>query len=149
MKTNQKDKFQVENIFKSHPKCMISAVLLPLFATSFLNPAPAHAYDGIIVSDLPRGGDVTVPGRYPIRIPPQTDVTLSGMQSPQAVTLSNTGDSTSRIQIYAHHELNTRTISIQPGTSAVYNFKKQRPIRVRVLDGKVEATSLEPVKIQR
>lgn len=149
MKTKQEQKIQVENIFKNQPKRAASVVLLPLFATSLLTSIPAQAYDGIIVSDLPRGGDVTVPGRYPIRIPPQTDVTLSGMQSPQAVTLSNTGESTSRVQIYAHHELNTRTISIQPGTSAVYNFKKQRPIRVRVLDGKVEATSLEPVKIQR
>ena len=109
----------------------------------------AWAIEGIEVSDLPRGGDVTVPGRYPIHITPETEVLLSGVQSPQAVTLVNRSKAMTRVQIFAQHETTTRTISIQPGTSTIYNFKARKPIRVRVLSGAVEASSLDPVKIQR
>jgi hypothetical protein len=111
--------------------------------------ATAMGIEGITVSDLPRGGDVTVPGRYPIHIPTQLEVLLSGMQTPQAVTLVNKTKETSRVQIFAQHESSTRTLAIQPGTSAVYNFKSRRPIRVKVLSGSIEASSLDPVKIQR
>lgn len=107
------------------------------------------AYDGILVSDLPAGGDVTVPGQYPIRIPPRTEVLLSGMETPQSITFINKGKSRSQVQIFAQHEKKKRTITIQPGTSVVYNFKWRKPIRLKVLAGRVDALSLSPVKIQR
>jgi hypothetical protein len=122
---------------------------LAIACAAWATPHAALAIDGILVSDLPLGGDVTVPGRYLIHIPQQTEVQLSGMQSPQAVTLVNKGSAVSRVQIFAQHESATRTISIKPGTSTVYNFKARRPIRLKVLSGTVEATSLDPVKIQR
>lgn len=134
----------------THTICFLCGVALMGFSLSDTYfGQKALAYDGIVVSDLPKGGDVTVPGRYPIQIPEATEVLLSGMQNPQAVTLSNKGMNSSQVQIYAQHESQSRTIVIEPGTSTVYNFKKLRPIRVKVLTGKVEASSLNPVKIQR
>ena len=133
----------------------LSAIGFCLFVHSFAGAtisalnSSALAYNGIIVSDLPRGGNVTVPGRYPILIPPQTEVLISGLNSPQAVTITNSGEAVSRVQIFAMHETKTRTLAIQPGTSTVYNFNKMKPIRVKVLDGKIEISSLDPVRIQR
>lgn len=114
-----------------------------------LSLSPALSYNGIIVSDLPAGGDVTVPGQYPIQIPPAIEVLLSGLEAPQSITFSNKGDTHSVLHIYAQHEKKKRTLQIKPGMSAVYNLKWGKPIRLRVEFGKVDAISLAPIKIQR
>lgn len=128
---------------------MLAVTSLAASLLSLLSLGAAQGYDGIIVSELPAGGDVTVPGQYPIQIPPAIEVLLSGMDAPQSITLSNKGDSQSVVHIYAQHEKSKRTLNIKPGMSAVYNLKWGRPIRVRVESGKVDALSLAPIKIQR
>lgn len=136
----------------SRASSICSWLVFTLSAISFLCLLPrgaAQSSGGIIVSELPAGGNVTVPGQYPIQIPPATEVLLSGMDAPQSITLSNKGKSQSVVHIYAQHEKSKRTLHIKPGMSAVYNLKWGRPIRVRVESGKVDALSLAPIKIQR
>lgn len=118
-------------------------------AATVLSNSSALAFDGLVVSDLPPGGDVTVPGDYPIMVPRRVDVMLTGVNNPQSITLTNTTPSASVVQIHAMHEHRVRTITIQPGTSAVYSFKNVRPVRVKVVSGDVRVNSIHPLKVQR
>lgn len=129
--------------------CFIVITTLIAFVSPSGLDHSAQAFNGIVVSDLPNGGDVTVPGQYPIRIPRNIEVLFSGMSTPQSITLANKSKEKTVLHIYAQHEKNKRTIEIKPGTSAVYNLKWNKAVRLRVIEGSVEALSLEPLKIQR
>ena len=109
----------------------------------------AAAFEGLVVSELPPGGDVTVPGDYPIMVPRRVDVLVSGISNPQSMSLTNNTDQTSIVQIFAAHEKKVRVIRLQPGTSAVYSFKNVRPVRVKVTAGDVRISSIQPLKVQR
>lgn len=109
----------------------------------------ALAFDGLTITELPAGGDVTVPGDYPIRVPSRTEVLLTGMSSPQSLTLTNQTRDITTVHIYAKHEKNVRRIQLQPGTSAVYSLKQERPVRVKVNGGDVRVNSILPLKVQR
>lgn len=110
----------------------------------------ALAIDGLQISELPTGGDVTIPGDYPVYVPRSIDVVLTGMNAPQSMTLSSTSNqATSTVRIYSQQEKKVRTITIQPGTMAVYNFRDARPIRVKVVNGDVKIRSVQPLKVQR
>ncbi len=124
------------------------AVLLAAFPLFWMGSS-AHAFDGLVVSELPAGGDVTVPGDYPILIPTAVDVILFGLTTPQALTFTNHSSASSTVRVFASHERKTRTINLKPGTSAVYNFRDIRPVRVRVTSGDVKVNSIHPLKIQR
>ena len=127
----------------------VKAVCVSLFLV--LTPhSVAKAIDALNVTDLPQGGDVTVPGDYPIYVPNATEVQFSGLSTPQAITFTNfQGTSVSIIRIYANHEQHVRTLALQPGMSAVYNFKNIHPVRVKVVSGDVRIRSMLPLKIQR
>lgn len=127
--------------------------LRPLLVVSaFALAATSHqafSFDGLTVTELPAGGDVTVPGDYPIRVPSRTEVLLTGLSSPQSLTLTNQTRDVTTVHIYAAHEKNVRRIKLQPGTSAVYSLKLERPVRVKVNGGDVRVNSILPLKVQR
>ena len=122
-----------------------------VFAVGFLCLVSTQgvAFDGLVVSDLPVGGDVTVPSDYPIQIPPKMDVRLSGVADPQALVLANRTLNVSVVRVASGSEKAARTITLKPGASAVYNFKSQNAVRLRVVSGDVRISSLHPLKVQR
>lgn len=129
-------------------KPSMRALLVSL--VTFFGCATAFAVDGLNVSELPPGGDVTVPGDYPIFVNRAVDVLFSGLANPQSITLtSNVREGASVVRIYANHEQKVRTITLKPGSSAVYNFKTAKPVRLKVVSGDVRVKSIYPLKIQR
>ena len=119
-------------------------------AIAFLSSAhTASAFEGLTITELPAGGDVTVPGDYPIRVPSRAEVLLTGLSSPQSLTLTNQTRDITTVHIYAAHEKKVRRIQLQPGTSAVYSLKLERPVRVKVNGGDVRVNSILPLKVQR
>lgn len=119
---------------------------LCLTALSF---STAFAFDGLVVTELPIGGDVTIPGDYPVVIPKSLDVLFQGISSPQSLNITNTASGGAVVKIFAQHEKQVRTINIQPGTSAVYSFKSSLPVRLKVISGDVKVSSIHPLKVQR
>ena len=109
----------------------------------------AQAFEGLVITELPAGGDVTIPGAYPIRVPGRAEVLLTGLSSPQSMTLSNQTKEVANIQILAKHEKAVRRIKLQPGTSAVYTLKLEKPVRVKVSGGDLRVDSVLPLKVQR
>lgn len=133
------------SLFSKVTRAVVTASSL-LFATVTF----AIAGDGLVVTELPAGGDITVPGDFPVYVPNKNEALFSGINSPQAITLTNTNrDATSVVRIYANHEKSVRTITLKPGSSAVYNFKSSKPVRVKVVSGDVRVRSLQPLKVQR
>lgn len=127
-------------------KLFSAAALCVLALSSFT----ALAIDGLQISELPAGGDVTIPGDYPVYVPRMVDVVLTGMNAPQSMTLSsNTPQKSSTVRIYSTREKKVRTITIQPGSMAVYNFRDARPVRIKVVNGDVKIRSVQPLKVQR
>ena len=124
-----------------------AAVVAAFIVTSYL--PVALAFEGLVITELPAGGDVTIPGAYPIRVPGRTEVLLTGLSSPQSMTLSNQTREVAIIQIFAKHEKGVRRIKLQPGASAVYSLKMEKPVRVKVIGGTVRVDSVLPLKVQR
>lgn len=134
------------------PALRTSVAHLVTFGLTFAAGASAltaHGFDGLVASELPPGGDVTVPGDYPIMVPGRVDVMVSGVSNPQSLSLTNTTAQTSTVQIFAQHERKVRTLRIQPGTSAVYSFKNVKPVRIKVTNGDIKLSSVHPLKVQR
>jgi hypothetical protein len=134
--------------------CFAGGNMLKTVQASFIGflclvSVQGSAFDGLVVSDLPVGGDVTVPSDYPIQIPPKMDVRLSGVADPQALVLANRTLSVSVVRVGSTSDKTTRTITLKPGASAVYNFKSQSAVRLRVVSGDVRISSLHPLKVQR
>jgi hypothetical protein len=134
----------IKNLFKN--KKIIKA-FIPLMA-AWSTPS-AWAVDGLLLSDLPLGGDVTVPGDFTIRVPNKMDVTFTSIRQPQTLTLHNGTSSTSTFQIMSPLEKRTRTIKLQPGSSTIYSFKSEKPVRMKVISGELKVNSVHPLKIQR
>lgn len=109
----------------------------------------AWAFDGLVASELPPGGDVTVPGEYSISVPPSLDVVFTGMESFQALNLMNRDGKKVTVRIYSTKETKVRLIHLNPGTSAVYRIIEKAPVRMRVAEGSVVVSSRDPLKIQR
>jgi hypothetical protein len=112
-------------------------------------PASSLAFNGLVVTELPPGGDVTIPGEYPIRVPMRAEVLLTGLSSPQSLTLTNQASEQATIHIYATHEKNVRRIKLAPGSSAVYTLKQDKAVRVKVTGADVRVDSVLPLKVQR
>ncbi len=124
--------------------------VLRLFS-AFLLVAPmvAFGFEGLVVTELPVGGDVIVPSEFPVKVPAKIDVSFSGVANPQALMFANATGATSVLKIAAEQDKNVRTITLKPGASAVYNFRGQTSVRVRVVSGDVRVSSLHPLKVQR
>lgn len=109
----------------------------------------AFAFDGLVVSELPVGGDVTVPSEFPVKVPAKMDVRFSGVVNPQALVFANSTGLTTIVKIASDQEKQARTITIKPGASTVYNFRNDSAVRVRVVSGDIRVSSLHPLKVQR
>jgi hypothetical protein len=116
---------------------------------AFLAQSMAFGFEGLVVSELPLGGDVTVPSEYPVKVPPKVEVVFSGVMNPQSMTLVNDNGSESVVKVFAGREADGRLIKLRPGSSAVYSFKSSKPVRVRVVSGDVRVSSIHPLKVQR
>lgn len=110
----------------------------------------AVAGDGLVATELSPGGDITVPGEFPVYVPRAVEVLFSGLTTPQTITLSNENKgSETVVRIYGTHERSVRTIRLKPGTTAIYNFKGTKPVRLKAVNGDVKVKSLHPLKVQR
>lgn len=128
---------------------MLSALRVLACSAIFMVSTTGFAFDGLVVSELPVGGDVTVPSEYPIQMSSKIDVKLSGVSDPQSIVFANRAAGVSVVRVEGSGEKKVRTISIKPGASTVYSFKSQSVVRVRVVSGDVRVSSLQPLKVQR
>lgn len=126
-----------------------SIFILTFVIAHFFWSAAAAGFTGLVVSELPLGGDVTVPGTYPIAVPPNLDVVFSGVESHQTITITNPARSQATVKIYASHESKVRMLKLKAGTSAIYHLLNRKPVRLRVIEGEANVSSLDPLKIQR
>lgn len=118
--------------------------------TLIIIPSYALAFEGLVATELPIGGDVTIPGQFPVLVQTSTEVVLTGHDLPQSIVLTNSDKKASSINLYAQKEKNTRKITLQPGSSKIYNLDKTtKSIRIRVTQGNIRVNSLQPLKVQR
>jgi hypothetical protein len=122
---------------------------LLVMGVAFFAQTAAFGFEGLVVSELPLGGDVTVPSEYPVKVPPKVDVVFTGVMNPQSMTLVNENGSESVVKVFTNRESDVRLIKLRPGSSAVYSFKSSKPVRVRVVSGDVRVSSIHPLKVQR
>jgi hypothetical protein len=108
----------------------------------------ASAFYGLDVNDLPRDGDVTIPGDYPIMVRRKGAVQLSGLNDSLTLNLSNPNNQAAVVQIAVPSEKKTRTLKIQTGVPTLYSAKNSKEVTLRVTDGDVTITSIHPLKVQ-
>jgi hypothetical protein len=132
-------------------KCCVSRSALAGCVTLIfmLSNPTAKAVEGLRISELPVGSEVVIPGDYAVFANQNQDAVLSGMQYPQAVTLSPVDSKPSIVQVFSKDEKRIRELKLKPGTNTIYNFKTSQPVRFKCLQGSVKFRSLYPVKVQR
>lgn len=129
---------------------MLKGIFLSSYLCLFFVAQNCFAIDGLNIGELPIGGDVTIPGNYPVYLPQKMEVILTGMNSPQAMTLNSTTlQKSSTIQIFSQLEKKVRAITVKPGAIVIYNFRNKKPVRLRVIDGNIKLFSAQPLKVQR
>ncbi|MEY3903111.1 MAG: hypothetical protein RL189_2417 [Pseudomonadota bacterium] len=121
------------------------AFLSTAFAASSLS---ASAFYGLDLNDLPRDGDVTVPGDYPIMVRRKSSVQLSGLNENLTLNLVNPNSQAAVVQIAVPNEKKMRTLRIPSGVPTLYNAKNSKEVTLRVTDGDVTITSIHPLKVQ-
>lgn len=121
------------------------ALLSTMFAGSSLS---ASAFYGLDLNDLPRDGDVTVPGDYPIMVRRKGSVQLSGLNENLTLNLMNPNAQSAVVQIVVPSEKKMRTLRIPSGVPTLYNSKNSKEVTLRVTDGDVTITSIHPLKVQ-
>ena len=109
---------------------------------------PASAFYGLDVNDLPRDGDVTIPGDYPIMVRRKGSVQLSGLSDSLTINLSNPNNQAAVVQIAVPSEKRARTLKILTGVPTLYSTKNSKEVTLRVTDGDVTITSIHPLKVQ-
>ncbi|MFZ9520544.1 MAG: hypothetical protein ACO3A4_08715 [Silvanigrellaceae bacterium] len=123
-----------------------SFLLLSIFTATGITPA--MAFYGLDLNDLPRDGDVTVPGDYPIMVRRKSAVQLSGLNDNLTLNLVNPNSQAAVVQITAPSEKKARTLRILAGVPTLYNTKNSKEVTLRVADGDVTITSIHPLKVQ-
>jgi hypothetical protein len=108
----------------------------------------AFAFYGLDVNDLPRDGDVTIPGDYPIMVRRRGSVQLSGLTDSLSLNLSNPNNQAAVVQIAVPTEKKMRTLKILTGVPTLYSVKNSKEVTLRVTDGDVTITSIHPLKVQ-
>lgn len=119
--------------------------LVAAFASTSLQ---ASAFYGLDLNDLPRDGDVTVPGDYPIMVRRKGAVQLSGLNDTLTLNLVNPNSQAAVVQIAAPNEKKARILRILAGVPTLYNAKTSKEVTLRVTDGDVTITSIHPLKVQ-
>lgn len=128
-------------------KCFNSARKAALWAVLFVT-CSASAFYGLDINDLPRDGDVTVPGDYPIKVRRKNTVMLSGLNDSLTLNIVNTNSQSAIVQIATPTEKKMRTLKVVSGIPTLYNTKTSREVTLRVSDGDVTITSIHPLKVQ-
>lgn len=125
-----------------------SCVYALSFFTCFL-ASKALAFQGLVVSEVVPGGDVTVPGEYPVLVPREMEAYFSSMASPQVLTLTNRTQAPSVVRIQVGQGEAPRTLRIGPGNAAVFNSRGAKPIQLRAVTGDIQVNSLTPLTMRR
>ena len=84
-------------------KSLMTAGVLAL-SLGVMQAGSASAFYGLDISDLPRDGDVTVPGDYPIRVRKKNTVMLSGISDSLTLNLVNTNSRSAVVRISSPDE---------------------------------------------
>lgn len=121
---------------------------LSVAVCGFLVSTHSFAFYGLDLNDLPRDGDVTVPGEYPIIVRKKGAVQLSGLNDQLTLNLVNATARPAVVQINAPDEKKARTLRILSGIPTLYNSKNSREVTLKVTDGDVTITSIHPLKVQ-
>jgi hypothetical protein len=131
-------------------KFVKSLLTAGVLAVSFgvMNAGSASAFYGLDISDLPRDGDVTVPGDYPIRVRKKNTVMLSGLNESLTLNLVNTNSRSAIVRISSPDEKRARPLKIVNGVPTTYKAKSNKEVTVLVTDGDVIITSIQPIKVQ-
>lgn len=108
----------------------------------------AWAYYGLDINDLPRDGDVTIPGEYPIMVRRKSTVQLTGLDNSLTLNIVNRNNQAAIVQISAPSEKKARTLKIVAGVPTTYNNNSSKEVTLRVADGDVTITSTQPLKVQ-
>ena len=127
--------------------CLFSARIVAL-ALGIVTAGTAFAFYGLDINDLPRDGDVTVPGDYPIMVRRKNTVLLSGLNESMTLNIVNPNSQAAIVQIAAPSEKKTRTLKVLAGVPTLYNAKTSKEVTLRVTDGDVTITSIHPLKVQ-
>ena len=109
----------------------------------------AYAAPGLQIDELPRGGNVTIPGDFPVKVPNRFELVVTGFSSPQSIVLSNDSGTESVVHIFSRFEQKPRKLRIPIGSTAVYSLRQEKPVRVRVLQGNVRINSMYPLRVER
>jgi hypothetical protein len=128
-------------------KALLTAGVLAL-SIGVMHAGSASAFYGLDINDLPRDGNVTVPGDYPIRVRKKNTVLLSGLNDGLTLNLVNTNSRSAVVRISAPDEKRSRPIKINNGVPTTYNVKSSKEVTVLVTDGDVIITSINPLKVQ-
>ncbi|MEN9529358.1 MAG: hypothetical protein RI932_1231, partial [Pseudomonadota bacterium] len=104
------------NPFKSLFSARVLALCLG--ATSAFS---AWAFYGLDINDLPRDGDVTIPGEYPIMVRRKSTVQLTGLDNTLTLNIVNRNNQAAIVQISAPTEKKARTLKILAGIPTTYN----------------------------
>ncbi|NBO37906.1 hypothetical protein EBU99_04910 [bacterium] len=129
------------SIFKKHARSTALCLGMLLCSSAF-------AFYGLDINDLPRDGDVTIPGDYPIMVRKKGTVQLSGLNDSLTLNLVNPNPQAAIVQIAASSEKKTRTLRVMAGVPTLYNAKTSKEVTLRVTDGDVTITSIHPLKVQ-
>jgi len=113
-----------------------------------MHAGSASAFYGLDINDLPRDGDVTVPGDYPIRVRKKNTVMLSGLNESLTLNLVNTTSRSAVVRISSPNEKRSRPLKIVNGVPTTYKAKSNKEVTVLVTDGDVIITSIQPLKVQ-
>jgi hypothetical protein len=128
-------------------KSMLTASALAL-SVGIMHSGSASAFYGLDINDLPRDGDVTVPGDYPIRVRKKNTVMLSGLNESVTLNLVNTNSKSATVRISSPDEKRSKPLKIVSGVPTTYKAKSSKEVTVLVTDGDVIITSIQPIKVQ-
>ncbi|MEY4064358.1 MAG: hypothetical protein RIR26_566 [Pseudomonadota bacterium] len=132
---------------KTSTRCLFVSMAAVCLWTGITQTACA-SFNGLDLNDLPRDGDVTVPGDYPIMVRRKGSVVLSSLNDSLTLNLVNPNNLPAVVQIASPAEKRSRTLKIPSGVPTLYNAKSGREVTLRVTDGDVTITSIHPLKVQ-
>ncbi|MEN9824503.1 MAG: hypothetical protein RI953_248 [Pseudomonadota bacterium] len=139
---------QIKTVHSPKSRTIGAAAALCLSVLAAMVVTPATAFYGLDLNDLPRDGDVTVPGDYPIMVRRKNAVQLSGLNDSLTLNLVNPNSQAAVVQILAPSEKKMRTLRVLAGVPTLYNTKNSKEVTLRVADGDVTITSIHPLKVQ-
>jgi hypothetical protein len=104
-------------------KFKLEALTLPAFSlllsSNFFAFGTALGVDGLKIAELPLGSEVVIPGDFSVFAHKNQDTILTGMQYPQAITISSADSKPSVVQVFSKDEKRIRELQLKPGTNTI------------------------------